>query len=275
MRSDRGWLSLSEIFIGIRFPAVLLEILRYVLLLWNEGVVCCVGLFCFLFFLNYCLMYLLKLNFRLCDHISLGQLRFCHSTHTHTHAHTHTHTHTHLSLSLSLSTFQHQGLDLRVRGVWYVFKDQLGYILGLWLILGSESGWGFRVNAYLLSTYHYCFCFRHKIPTNHQSQAVLFGKRFPAPEALHAGIVDLITEEGRLLEDAKMLANRVLATQGFNRDLLKTFKCDLYRPILEQFPEAKKYMWRDFMQNYVFKYWSGIYARVLKVFIITITKSVL
>ncbi|XP_041375871.1 enoyl-CoA delta isomerase 2, peroxisomal-like [Gigantopelta aegis] len=81
---------------------------------------------------------------------------------------------------------------------------------------------------------------RQKIPPNHHSQAIVFGKRFTAPEALQAGIVDHITEEGRLLEDAKLLANQLFGPQGFNRDLLKTFKNDLYRPVLELFPQAKK-----------------------------------
>ncbi|XP_041376997.1 enoyl-CoA delta isomerase 2, peroxisomal-like [Gigantopelta aegis] len=62
-----------------------------------------------------------------------------------------------------------------------------------------------------------------------QTQAILFGKRFTAQEAMSAQLVDDVTTMTNLMDDSLRLARKTAGIGGFDRFTLSALKNDIYK----------------------------------------------
>ena len=71
--------------------------------------------------------------------------------------------------------------------------------------------------------------YRTKIGPGHvQREALLFAKRLTADQARNLGLVDVVTEEDKLVDEAKKLIKLALGKNGLDRNALGTIKKDIY-----------------------------------------------
>ena len=73
------------------------------------------------------------------------------------------------------------------------------------------------------------FSFRTKIgPGLVQREALLFAKRLTGDQAKGLGLVDVVTEENKMADEAKKLIKMALGRNGLDREALGMMKKDIY-----------------------------------------------
>ena len=71
--------------------------------------------------------------------------------------------------------------------------------------------------------------YRTKIPPGLvQREALLFAKRLTGDDAKNLGLVDCVTEEDKMMEEAKKLIKQALGKNGLDRKALGIMKKDIY-----------------------------------------------
>ncbi|XP_070539824.1 uncharacterized protein [Ptychodera flava] len=105
-------------------------------------------------------------------------------------------------------------------------------------IMRTKRGWFCLPEVHINRPFKYPtrILMRHKIPAGPlMRDIVILGKRYTSEELLPTGMLDGVTDESQLLDDAKKLAVKAIGKDGYDRNILQKMKESVYEDVLEAF----------------------------------------
>ncbi|XP_070539840.1 uncharacterized protein [Ptychodera flava] len=103
-------------------------------------------------------------------------------------------------------------------------------------IMRTKRGWFCLPEVHINRPFEYPMkvLLRHKIPAGPLMRDIgVLGKRYTSEELLSTGMLDGVTDESQLLDDAKKLAVKAIGKDGYDRDILQKMKESVYEDVVE------------------------------------------